>query len=54
MMVDSASTHERRKLVKTYKIVLLQKGTEATEVYGEENHFTKIKKKKKELKIALY
>ena len=36
MMDDSAPTHERRKLIKTYKkIVLLQKRPIAAEVCGE-------------------
>ena len=35
MMDDSAPTHERRKLVKTYKNMLPQKRTVAAEVCGE-------------------
>ena len=35
MMEDSAPTHERRKLVKTYKNVLPRKRTVVAEVSGE-------------------
>ena len=35
MMDDNAPTHERRKLVKTYKNVLPQKLTVVAEVFGE-------------------
>ena len=35
-MDDSAPTHERRKLVKTYKNVLPQKQTVAAEVCGRD------------------
>ena len=34
-MDDNASTNERRKLVKTYKNVLIQKETVVAEVCGE-------------------
>ena len=42
-MDDSAQTHERRKLVKTYKTVLPQKRTVAAEVC-EETYFNNDKK----------
>ena len=35
MMDDNAPTHERRKLGKTYKNVLLQKLTVVTQISGE-------------------
>ena len=35
MMDDNAPTHERRKLVKTYKIVLLRKRIVVAKVCGE-------------------
>ena len=35
MMDDSASTHERKKLVKAYKNVLPQKQTAVAEVWGD-------------------
>ena len=37
MMGDSAPTHERRKLVKTYKNVLPRKRIVVVEVFGETN-----------------
>ena len=43
MMDDSAPTHEKRKLVKTYKNVIIQKQTVVAKVSGET--YSKMKKK---------